>query len=130
MKKRNALACARAFRRETDDLETPATTIAIGNVVAARATTGAIFARTRFVHGERTTLVILPMEQADRLLGIGIVLHRNEGKATGFAREFVLDQRRFADGARLGKKILKFVFGSVEGEVPDVKFTGHVVVFS
>src|SRR5678815_877721 len=105
------------------------TAVAIGNIFAARTATGAIFTWTRFIHGERTSLMVLAVEKLDCLLCLGIAGHGNEGKPTGFTREFILDECSFPHLAGLREKVLQFDFSGVEGKIPDVEFTGHDSVF-
>ncbi len=98
---------------------TPAATTTAAEV-AARAATGAVFARTRFIDREGTTLDGFSVEEADRFLRFLGRGHGDEGKAAGFAREFVLHERGFLNGAGFGEEILKFDLGCVKGEIPDV----------
>ena len=95
----------------------------------ARTAAGAVFARAGFIDGEGAIHEIATVEKADGLLGFFCGRHRHEAKAAGFSGEFILHERGFCDGTGLGEMILKIVFGGVEGEIPDVEFSGHILLF-
>ena len=84
--------------------------------------TGAIFARTRFAYIEGTSIQFAAIDRADRGLGLGIVVHRDEGEAARFAGHSVHHQANFVDGAVLFEQILKIVLGGLKREITNVQF--------
>ena len=89
---------------------------------SARAATGAIFARTRFIHRERTTLHRFAVHEADSFLRFFRTRHRDEGESAGFAREFILHQSGFRDCSRFREKVLEIDLRGVEGKISYVEF--------
>ena len=137
--KKNALTEARAFvnfdevrvKRRLVALRVTAvsTTTTTAAACTTRTAAGAIFARAGFIDGESAIHEIAAVEKADGLLGFFSGGHRDEAKSAGFAGEFILHQSSLRDGASLGEMILKIVFGGFEGKIPDVKFSGHILLF-
>jgi len=105
------------------------TTEAAASAAATTAAAGAVFTRTRFVHREGAALHGLAVEEADRLLAFFGRGHGDEGKATAPARELILHEGDFGDGAGFGEGILKVDFSGIEGQIADVEFAGHDVSF-
>jgi hypothetical protein len=96
---------------------TTATATAKSTPATAAATSRAIFAGTRFIHGQGASIDGLAIEFVDSLRGLLVGGHCDKGESAGFAREFILDQHDFLNGARSGEKILKIRFGCVEGQI-------------
>src|ERR1051325_5641506 len=87
-----------------------------------RATAGALFARTRFVHIQRATIHLFAIGRAHRGLGLRIVVHGHEREPARFARHPVHHQMDFVDSAVLFEQILKIVLGGLESEITYVQF--------
>src|SRR5439155_16663900 len=82
----------------------------------ATATAGrAFFAGTRFVDGQGTALEILLMKHGNRLVGVFLRPHFNEGKAAGTTRRAILHDVDSDDRSRLREVVLQVVFGRVKG---------------
>jgi hypothetical protein len=109
---------------------TTTTATAKGAALSATAATAtrAVFAGTRFIHGQRTALHGLAVKDADRLLRFLGGRHGDEGKSAGTARELVLHERDFGNGAGFGEGVLKIDFGGIEGKISDVEFIRHIAV--
>jgi hypothetical protein len=89
--------------------------------------TRALFASTRFVHGQGASLHLFAVKGVNGGRGRGGVIHRNESEAAGASRDAIHDERHFTDGAMLFEKILEIVLGSIEGKISYVEF--HVFEF-
>ena len=84
--------------------------------------TRALFASTRFVYGQGTSLHLLAVQSVDGGLAGGGVAHRDETETAGAAGHAIVNQRHFGDGAVLFEKILKIVLGRIEGKISNVEF--------
>ncbi len=101
---------------------TAATATFEGTATAAATAATAFFTGASNVHCQRTTIKGFAMELFNGALGFIFRAHRDEGKSTAFAREFVLHQQHITDGACLTEEVLQIGFRYVKGKVPNVKF--------
>src|SRR5947199_8791233 len=77
--------------------------------------TRALFASTRFVYGQGTSLHLLAVQSIDGGRAGGGVGHGDEAETAGAAGHAIVNERHFGDGAVLFEKILKIVFSCIEG---------------
>ena len=87
--------------------------------------TRTLFARARFVHGERSSSDFFAVERAHCRIGFSRVAHCDERESAGLARHAIHHQRDFGDFAVFFKKILKIIFGGLKGEISYIQF--HVI---
>jgi hypothetical protein len=74
---------------------------------AAAAAAATIFARTRFVHGQRATFVLLVVEALNGRLGYTVRAHFDETKAFAPSRVSVLDDLRALHRAEFREQLFK-----------------------
>jgi hypothetical protein len=74
---------------------------------AATAAAATIFARTRFVHGQRATFVLLVVEALNGRLGFSVRAHFDETKAFAPSRVSVLDDLRALHRAEFREQLFK-----------------------
>src|SRR5919197_1222866 len=72
---------------------------------------------------------VSPVELRDGRLALFLRGHLDEAEAARAARVAVLDDAGRLDRARLREQLLQIVARSLEREVPDVKFDGHLCVY-
>ncbi len=134
---------ARPGRRANQSLATSAaitavTTAATAAAAEAAATTTTTAAATTttttttattilsLVHAERTAMESLPVERADRGLGLLSGAHRHEAKATRPARVAIHQHCNLGYGAAILRKMrAELLLSGVVGEVADVQFRSH-----
>lgn len=103
-------------------------TASVFTTSAAAATTTAswsFFTRTSFVYGESSSIEIFSMELFNRLFGIIIRGHFDEGKSTASTGEFVHDQVYIVHSASLGKVLLQGCICRLEGQISDIEASSH-----
>jgi hypothetical protein len=123
MKKKALAIYANAFVEKLDRLSAAALSAVTpaAAVSSSATTTGRTrFSRARFIDRQGTAFQGLAVDFRDCLLSILIRTHCDKSEAARFSGELVLHQHYFLDCARLGKKLLQFVFGRVEGKIPDI----------
>jgi hypothetical protein len=64
----------------------------------------------------------LAVEERDGFLGFVGSGHGHESEAAAFARELVLHEGGFLNGAGLGEEVLKIDLGRIEGKISYVEF--------
>jgi hypothetical protein len=102
-----------------------ATTAAAATISTAAATAFALFHRTRFVDGERTTIDFLAMEFRDGRLRFFRRAHLHKTKAAGTTRHAIIDHLDPGNIAGLGKEIGQVIFRHAEGQVAHIQFHAH-----
>jgi hypothetical protein len=120
-----AATAAAAFATVTAAAAT--TTAATAEVIAAAtaAAEAALIARARFVDAEGASLDLLAVKLGDGVLSVCLGGHGDEGESAGFAREFILHEQDFGDGAGLRKHVLQLEFRCRERQVAYVQSISH-----
>src|SRR4051812_47469248 len=95
-------------------------------LVAASGVTS--FTRLRDVDGQVPAVEVVAVEPLDGGLALLLRSHLDEAEAARAARVAVFDYRSRLDRARLCEVLTKIFARSLEREVADVKFHGHVCV--
>ena len=85
--------------------------------VAAGKLTRALFARARFVHGQRTAGDFLAVERRDRGIGAGRIAEGDEAEAAGAAGFAVIQDGDVSDGAVLREEIAQIIFSGLKREI-------------
>jgi len=89
----------------------------------AAATTGtAVFTGPGFVNREAATADLFAACAFDRGGAFGGAAHRNKRESAGLARGMICHESDLCRGAELVKKILKIIFGGIEGKITYVQF--------
>src|SRR5437763_3873206 len=91
------------------------------SAAAATAATAVTRALLGDVHAHRATFVHGAVELRDRVVGLGLALHRDERKAAGAARLAIHHHVEVGDLAAAGELAAEPVRGDVVGKVTDVK---------
>jgi hypothetical protein len=86
---------------------TTATTAAVSAATTAATATAAIFSRTSFIHGERTTFVLGFVQPGNGRLRFGVAFHLDETEAFAPTRFPVGNNLSAFHGAKLGKQLLQ-----------------------
>jgi hypothetical protein len=121
-----AVAAATAAAIAAASTATAATEAA--TTTATTTTAAAIFARTRFVDRQVATVEVLTVELLDGRLAFFIRRHFDETETARTTRLPIFYHRSRLDCTRLRKKLLQIFARSLEREITDVKFHGHVDV--
>jgi len=88
--------------------------------VTAAAARTTLFARARFIHGQRAAFPILAIQGFDRRLRAFGRVHRRERKATRASGFFVHDDVDLVHRSMLGQHVAQIVFGNIKRKIPDV----------
>ena len=129
-----ASATAATLAAATTAASTTAAAVAATSATAAAAAVTAaaarrtFFTRTRLVHSESATVEGLAMEVGDGSLRVCVGPHGHEREAAGFAGEFVLDEKHFADRTCLREIVLQVGLSRVEGQIAHVEFVAHLIL--
>jgi hypothetical protein len=94
--------------------------------VVARPTIGA---RPRFVHRQVATFEVFPVELFDGRGGFFGRGHFDEAKASRTPGHAVLDYLRRFNVAGLREMFSQIIAGRLEGEVSDIKFCSHFLIY-
>src|SRR5205085_5233211 len=105
-----------------------AVTAAAEASAASAAAWPSVFARARLVDGQGATAQFLAVELCDGGLALLLRGHLDEAEAARAARVAILDDRSRLDRTGLREQFAQVFAGSLEREIPDVKFNGHVFV--
>lgn len=111
---------------------TPGTTTSASAISAATstststATTTTIFARARFVYGERSTFDILTTQSGNRRLSLLIRTHFHEPETLGATGITIHDYLSRHDRTELFEKLLKITVSYAVGKVSHIQLLCHV----
>jgi hypothetical protein len=88
----------------------------------ATATTiaAAIRARASFVHGDRASAEIGPVQGLDGGIGLRVVRHLDETESAQTSTELIADEIYFAHGSVFSKCLFQIVFTGAEGKISHV----------
>jgi hypothetical protein len=104
---------------------TTTVTTAASTATAAATTTATIFARTGFVHGQCTAVVLGAVDALDRRLGFCVAAHFHESEALAAARVAIVDHLGALHRPKLSKQLVKVRAGDVEAQITTIQFLPH-----
>src|SRR5687768_9831828 len=107
----------------------PVAAVSAAPTPAAAAAKGrTLFARARFIDGQRAAIPFLAVQFADRGIHGSIGVHRDKGKAARAAAVPVSREMDIGHGAKLAEEIAKLGFSGTKGEIPHIHFGIHLSV--
>lgn len=109
---------------------TATTTTAAAAAIPATTTTtaGPFFARPGNINSEVPPVQARAVHGIHGLLGFFLGAHGDESESARAAAFAISHEIGFEDGAVRGERVLKIVFGGVEGEISDKQFIIHAVI--
>jgi hypothetical protein len=101
------------------------TTTASATAVTTTAATTTLFPRTGFVHGQRTSFVLLFVQSANGFLRRIFIGHFHEAETFASARVAILHNLCTYDGTELSEQLFQALIGYAVTQIANIKSLTH-----
>jgi hypothetical protein len=120
-------AAATAAAAAVSAAAAPAAAVSTATAATAAATAArAIFARTRFIDGQATTVTLFAVQGFDCGVRFSSVSHSDKSKSAGTSGFAILNHNSFNHSSEFGELIFQRRISDRIGQIPDIQFLAHI----